>query len=234
MDALAGYGSDDSSSSASQQQQQEALSGLLNYSDNDDSSENEMKQMGSKLSNEKGSQKHSINSSSGGADRKRKRSWDNNAVAASTDDVLPPPPTSTDKSLIEWENDYTASYRAPPASVIQNPQLTRKLSALESGKESSISWAQHLKSQHEFHNPHFFDNVVTHFGIQHPLQSNVPSQEFQLYEFDLPAAEEQARIRKEQELQEQHERQQQQMSSHVVHAHRYGGDLQGRPRGMSM
>jgi hypothetical protein len=24
------------------------------------------------------------------------------------------------------------------------------------------------------------------------------------------------------------------MSSHVVHAHRYGGDLQGRPRGMSM
>ena len=217
MDALAGYGSDDSSSSesaaaASQQQAQQALSGLLHYSDNDESSENEIHQA------------ESNSSLSGGADRKRKRSCDSNAGAASTNDDLPPPPTSTNKSLIEWETDYTASYRAPPANVIQNLKLTRKLAALESsGKQSSVSWAQHLKSQHEFHNPHFFDNVVTHFGIEHPLQSNVPSRDFQLYEFDLPAAEEQARIRNEQKLQEQHnEKQQHEPSgSHVAHAPRY-------------
>lgn len=203
-----------------------SLSGLLNYSDDEESSDDEeTKATTSKTTNQQ-------QSSPPTPTRKKRRriSWDN----ASTDDVLPPPPTSFNKSLIQWDADYTASYRTPPKSVNTNPQLIQKLETLggqaDDNHSERVSWAQHLKSQHEFHNPHFFDNVVTHFGIQHPLQSNVQEDElnFQLYEYDLVAAEEQARIRQEQ-------RQHQEQSSVISqYAQAQFDRAMGRARGMSM
>jgi hypothetical protein len=103
--------------------------------------------------------------------------------------------------MVHWTRDYSASYRTAGDSsqVSVSPELIQKLKTLQSG---AVSWANHLKSQHEFHNPHFFDNIVSHFGIQAPLDSNLEHVSFHAYEFDLPAVEEQTRIR-------QHEQQQQ-------------------------
>lgn len=204
MDALAGYGSGSSSSSQDDATNDKtrpeisALSGLVDYSDDEGGSnevgdikkESEPATTSSSLSSNK---KASPSPKQG---NKRKRSWDN----AGTDNVLPPPPLSSNASLIQWDTDYTAEYRSPPSSVISDAALAQKLASLDS---DSVSWAQHLKSQHEFHNPHFFDSVVTHFGIQRPLDSNLQEPSYQRYEYDLPAAEEQARIRQEQERQEQ-------------------------------
>lgn len=62
--------------------------------------------------------------------------------------------------------------------------------------------ADRLKSQHDFHNPAFFQTVVQHFGIQEPLGSTVPCEtSFQAYEYDLLAAEANVRILQQQQQQ---------------------------------
>ena len=40
-------------------------------------------------------------------------------------------------------------------------------------KETFLCWADHLRAQHEFHNPHFFASVVEHFGVKESLGSVV-------------------------------------------------------------
>jgi HCNGP-like protein len=179
MEALAGYGSDDSSLSSSNgdAQKKPALSRLVDYSDDESSAEGDSPT------------KKEI----GNAIRKRKRSWDNGGTA----DILPPPPLSS-SSMIHWTKDYSSRYRTAGDSSQVSAELIQKLETLRSG---AVSWAHHLKSQHEFHNPHFFDDVVTHFGIQAPLDSNIEKLSFQKYEFDLPAVEEQARIRQQEQQQ---------------------------------
>lgn len=57
--------------------------------------------------------------------------------------------------------------------------------------------AEQLKSQHEFHNPAFFQNLVQHFGIKDELGGGVES--FHSYEFDLVRLEEEARMRQQQQ-----------------------------------
>jgi hypothetical protein len=101
--------------------------------------------------------------------------------------------------MVHWTRDYSASYRTAGDSSQVSPELIQKLKTLQSG---AVIWANHLKSQHEFHNPHFFDNIVSHFGIQAPLDSNLENISFQAYEFDLAAVEEQTRIRQQEQQQQ--------------------------------
>ena len=230
MDALAAYGSDDSSaeSSASSTDNEAsngtattgkpALASLLDYSDDGESSDSGSDTKETPFPTKK--------DNSPVAQRKRKRDWDNSC----TDNVLPSPPLSSTTSLIQWDTDYTAHYRTVPSQTLNEtrPELIHKLSLLSDGN-SVVSWAQHLKSQHEFHNPHFFDNVVSHFGIQKPLDSNLATTQFQLYEYDLLAAEQHARIRQEQERQRSAV-----VEASTRFAQQHFEQALRKPRGMSM
>jgi hypothetical protein len=191
MDALGAYGSDDSSLSSSSNgdaRKKPALSRLVDHvhsdNNNDDSSDNGRFPVEGENCN-------------GHVSRKRKQICHETKTADI--DILPAPPLSSN-SMVGWTRDYSASYRTAGDSSQVSPELIQKLETLQSG---SVSWANHLKAQHEFHNPHFFDNVVSHFGIQAPLDSNVEKNvSFQTYEFDLPAVEEQARIRQQEQQQQ--------------------------------
>ena len=204
MDALAAYGSDDDSSSQESNGRSApsaALTGLIAYSDDEDS--------GDEQKNETRVTRTTKKDTTSAAARKRKRSWDN----AGTDDTLPPPPLS-DTSMIHWTTDYTADYRTAQDTSQVSPDLVEKLEGMRSdGSNVVVSWAKHLKSQHEFHNPHFFQNVVSHFGIQNDLGSHIKGESFQLFEFELAAAEEQARIR------DQERQQQETMASNYAKQH---------------
>ena len=107
------------------------------------------------------------------------------------DTVLPPPPLGND-SIIKSEVDhFTSKYGTLLDSTVEMPAKLQQLS-------SSTNWADQLKSQHEFHNPAFFQTVVEHFGIQDVLGSNMECQEtLHDYEFDLVRLEEEARIRQQ-------------------------------------
>jgi hypothetical protein len=120
------------------------------------------------------------------------------ADIANSTSLFPPPPLSND-SLITSDVDYfTPKYGIPLAS---NGKLPLKLLELSS---SSTIWAEKLKSQHEFHNPAFFQTAVQKFGIQNALGSTMTCLEtMHEYEFDLIQLEEEARIRQHQQWQQQ-------------------------------
>lgn len=67
-------------------------------------------------------------------------------------------------------------------------ELSQKVDRLSKSLKG-VSWADHLKSQLEFHNPHFFESVVEHFGIAKPLGSLGAAEEdvaqLQYYELEL-------------------------------------------------
>jgi len=93
-----------------------------------------------------------------------------------------PPTTSTHgPSMVHWDEDYLSgplveSELAERYKRECQAQVARKLSEIESNKGS---WADHLKEQHEFHNPHFFSSVVELFGIQDHLGSSLGSPEIE-------------------------------------------------------
>mmetsp|Transcript_31936 Transcript_31936/g.48998 ORF Transcript_31936/g.48998 Transcript_31936/m.48998 type:complete len:235 (+) Transcript_31936:77-781(+) len=129
--------------------------------------------------------------------RKRKRRWDNNP---DTFEVLPPPSLS-ESSLILWNEDYISSTFRNLSTACANVDLQQKLDHLRE-KSKNTSWAEQLMSQQEFHNPHFFENAIAHFGIRDPLGSTIPfGGSLQEFEFNVMATEEQTRIRQQQQQQ---------------------------------
>ena len=101
--------------------------------------------------------------------------------------ILPSAPTGSCLSMIVWDKDYLsihdnqqerkANSTCFSLDITISPLLAGKLQRL--ANSSKVNWADHLKSQQEFHNPHFFESVVEHFGIQHPLGSLVFNPEIQ-------------------------------------------------------
>ena len=109
--------------------------------------------------------------------------------------ILPPPPLGMESIVMSDTDHFSATYATPIEEVVPMPP---KLEELQS--QSTTNWALKLKSQHEFHNPGFFQNVIQHVGIQDELGTNTFSQEqFQPYEYDLLKLEEEARMRQQQQ-----------------------------------
>jgi hypothetical protein len=165
MDALAGYGSDSSSSSSEgsngkTNNHKSALSGLLG-SASDDSDEQSKPQSP--------------------PPPKRLRMEETQKL------VLPPPPLDKKQSMIYWDVNYlVGAVRSADklTTTTSTSELSQKLEGLANSLK--VSWADHLKAQHEFHNPHFFESVVEHFGIAKPLGSQIRNDvSTKEYELDL-------------------------------------------------
>ena len=210
MDALAGYGSDSDSSSENNRQTAGTLSTLLgNDSDSEDNSTGDT---GVKAK-EPPSKRLKVSADEDISDEKEV-----------VPDILPPPQlyaaTTDDKSfnrfrsLSLYPKDYTVELREKLSQQLKSQmdgqnekeqQLSNKLDQMyqtfqsnSSDTVSSIaktsSFATHLKSQHQFHNPHLLKDIISHFEIQ-PLQSNVGNK-FAGFEYvdRLMGAEERSRI----------------------------------------
>jgi hypothetical protein len=185
MDALAGYGSDDSSSaSSSGPNKSEApaassLSGLLgNVSD---ASEDESAAVDRPTTGE----------SQPPPAKKPKMAGASNsdAITTSKPTLLPEPILSKGEndSWIYWKTNYLrrpllgndhhrlSLLQLDDAPSIQELQENlQRLAQNDNNTDAHQNWADRLRSQHEFHNPHFFATVVEHFGIQDPLGSAFP------------------------------------------------------------
>lgn len=179
-------------------QKKSGLAGLLgDYSDDDD--DVDAKHENQSLQPAKADASKAVPSDE--MSRKRQRRWDspksapapNEAVrvpSASVSHLFPPPPISDDHIMIEWNEDYvTAKQSSRTGSLKQvTSEKIQQISA-------ETSWAQQLKKQHDFHNPHFFESVVEQFGIQNEMGSNLPNEEqLEEWEFDLVKYEEKARV----------------------------------------
>mmetsp|Transcript_80585 Transcript_80585/g.121081 ORF Transcript_80585/g.121081 Transcript_80585/m.121081 type:complete len:178 (-) Transcript_80585:64-597(-) len=164
MDALAGYGSGSSSESEAAGQKKNPLSGLIGTAsdDDDESSQDErpVKPPPTKRQRKEEPQRPSF-----------------------------PVPDTTKHSVTLWDTNYLSEkkqYTTDSSGGGNNQGLSDKLEKL--AKSLKISWAHHLKEQHEFHNPHFFESVVEHFGITDPLGSQMfgeISRPLQPYEVEL-------------------------------------------------
>jgi hypothetical protein len=215
MDALGTYGSDESDSDVSpkagesqetndkKSQKKSDLAGLLgDYSDDDDD-DDDVKHENQNLQPAKEGKVVSLDAPS----RKRQRRWDspksatapNEAIPpASVSHPFPPPPTSDDRIMTEWNEDYlTAKQSSMTRSLKKVSEKLQKLSA-------ETSWAQQLKKQHDFHNPHFFESVVEQFGIRDEMGSNLPNEEQLVeWEFDLVKYEEHSRVLEQAQFQQE-------------------------------
>lgn len=208
MDALGDYGSDDGSS-ASESEHRDAnaeitenksgktasLSGLLGtYSDPSSDDDDDVKDTSTatKNSSVKLEEKDNVNScdSAGSPQAKKQRVMNDDVVRTGGKPALPPPHLGS-TSIGLWEEDFVSKRREKPnrsgSNGIQiSSQLSDKLQRLSSTTASTAtSWAEHLKAQREFHNPHFFTSVVEHFGIECALGSQVTSNTVK--DFDLDA-----------------------------------------------
>jgi hypothetical protein len=210
MDAMGAYGSDESDNDVlpkageSQEtndknsRQNSGLAGLLgDYSDDDDDDDDDVKDENQSLQTAKEGASKAVPSDE--TSRKRQRRWDspkdatasNEAIpSASLSHPFPPPPTSDDRIMIEWNEDYVTAKQSSRTESLKKV-TSKKLQQIS----AETSWAQQLKKQHDFHNPHFFESVVEQFGIRDEMGSNLPNKE-QLaeWEFDLVKYEEQARV----------------------------------------
>jgi hypothetical protein len=106
--------------------------------------------------------------------------------------MLPAPPitATSGASMIHWDIDYLAQLSPinKDPHEMRTSKLAQKLEKLSRTVGSKKTWADHLKTQQEFHNPRFFQSVVDHFGIQRPLGSQAKyanSVALQDYEVDL-------------------------------------------------
>ncbi len=172
MDALAGYGSDDSSASCSsslsfpkaqQVAKNDGIVGLLgtcSESDENDSS--------------------GIKAPAPPSKKPR----------MATSYKLPEPLLAKDEndSWILWKTNYLEKpihEQLRLGGLPATQQLQENLQRLAQNIGNIPSWAEHLQAQHEFHNPHFFESVVEHFGIQDPLASWLSEPGVREYERNL-------------------------------------------------
>lgn len=196
MDALAGYGSDSNDSMVAG----DSIDLLGHYSSSsgddgkrDDCDGAEEKQLNVNENNSPGD-----TLADGDQPKKRRRRWDNpdgakiNNNILNADCVLPPPTflstSTTDdhpfQSLTLFKKDHTTDLRVKIAQQLQSHQTLQdnteasstniQLNTLRENFSSSStkSFANHLKSQHDFGNPYLLKNVIDHFGIN-PLESHV-------------------------------------------------------------
>lgn len=206
MDGLAGYGSD-SDSSQEAKQPTRALVGLLgDYSDDDSHHGGTTSAAASEPPSKRS--KHNENAGS------------DVVVEEKIPDILPPPKlngdiTSRDHFQSVTSKDYTVQLREKLSnqlkSLMKEPQsekhqqLSKKLEQMyqtfhssdtipNNDSEEIKSFASHLKSQHQFHNPHLSKDIISHFEIS-PLSSHVGNT-FSGFEYinRLMGAEERSRV----------------------------------------
>jgi hypothetical protein len=179
MDALGGYGSDSSSEEetpAKAVTQSNSMVALLGEASSDDSD----------------------NGGANNADKtpkppaKRQKFEASKMTNESPRPMLPAPPitATSGASMIHWDIDYLAQLSpiSKDPHEMRTSKLAQKLEKLSATVGSKKTWADHLKTQQEFHNPRFFQSVVDHFGIQRPLGSQAKyanSVALQDYEVDL-------------------------------------------------
>lgn len=164
MDALGGYSDSDDDDSHKETPTNHILGGLLaNYSDEDD-------EYNSKCSKE-------VKDSSSPDKKRAKITGVKNNVGPVTS--LPPPTLLCDSfstpfmSLFEFNKNYTKILPDTPSnyntnesttSTSSNEKLNELYQSLTSSSESK-SFASHLQSKKDFHNPHMFPSIISHFNI---------------------------------------------------------------------
>lgn len=168
MDALAGYGSDDSSSSASSSAGRKEDQAAAPPLEKPGHPPIKKPKVGAKLSTDS----------------------DAACTTSKPGIQLSRPPLSKDEKdpWIYWKVNYlhrplgkdqrhsafSLGDDAPSSRDLQ--ENLRRLSHKDNHAVDAAdlkNWADRLRSQHEFHNPHFFASVVEHFGIQDPLGSAI-------------------------------------------------------------
>jgi hypothetical protein len=179
MDALGGYGSDSSSEEetpAKAVTQSNSMVALLGEASSDDS--------------DNGGANNAAKTPKPPA--KRQKFEASKMTNESPRPMLPAPPitATSGASMIHWDIDYLAQLSpiSKDPHEMRTSKLAQKLEKLSATVGSKKTWADHLKTQQEFHNPRFFQSVVDHFGIQRPLGSQAKyanSVALQDYEVDL-------------------------------------------------
>jgi len=212
MDVLAqGYGSDSSDESAEKKSQTLGL--LANYLDGSSSSEDE--HVNDAVKNPLGTsetfaaENNESTCTTGTQPCRKKLKLSSETKPAETSCGLPPPPllspSSSDPSssrdnLILFSKNYLTDRLQYKASNTDN-QLQEKLERMHQHKNSGRSFAEQLKCQKDFGNPHMFPSTIEHFGID-PLVSNASNFKttFEGFEFidRLMVKEEENRIREAQ------------------------------------
>ncbi len=191
MDALAqGYGSDsssedDSSQPAARPPAKPSTLGLLaNYSDDsdvDDASDKEQtKARGQTPTTSIGHDKLSpqIEAAIDPPAKKQRLSNEIDNEEEQQGGLLPPPQLlqSTTKHSINAPILFRKNYlehKRKYTTTNQNHELCEKLNQLRQNQTSGLgSFAQQLKSQKEFGNPHMFTSIIKHFGID-PMETNI-------------------------------------------------------------
>jgi hypothetical protein len=183
MDALAGYGSDDSSVSEARPvpPAKTGLSGLVGDVSDDSEDGGHEREC-----------KASTNPEQPPPTKKLKVQSPPQSEQTSVK-LLPPPILSTSESdpIIYWkinylqqpvrEGDLLLDEKVPTVEELK-AKLQKLASNLSPGE---TCWADHLRAQHEFHNPHFFSSVVEHFGLKDSLGSFVDTRVVQDYDRQL-------------------------------------------------
>lgn len=199
MDALSGYGSDDSEDDALLHTS--ALSALVAYDDDDDEDDTE-----------------EVHKRPPPKKLKLSEPTPNPTIVsvASSSKMLPPPPLGNHSLITSEVDHFSLNYGSQPLdSAIPVPLKLQQLQLQRSSRSTKttlnnnntanttakFSWAEEIKSQHDFCNPALFETAVQNFGICNVLGSNITCQETVMedYEFDLVRLEEEARIRQQQQ-----------------------------------
>jgi hypothetical protein len=216
-----GYGSDSSDGSAEKKSQTLGL--LANYSDDSStcSSEDDGDREDDAVMNPLGTCDTENNSSTNSGNQSlrkgnssftaetspsiKKRKLSSETKSADTNCGLPPPQlllpsSSADPSLdnlfIFSKNYLTNKLQYKISNT--DSQLQIKLEQMHQHTNSGISFAEQLKCQQDFGNPHMFPSAIEHFGID-PLESNASDLKATFGEFEfidrLMVKEEENRIR---------------------------------------
>ena len=191
MDALADYGSDDDSSTNKEETTENqsevkpsSLSGLLGAYSDPSSSDSDGDDGSAVAAQTRPAIRQETGRESDSPQTKKLRVSPKTCDQKEEVSLLPPQLGSS--SIILWEEDFVSKPRQH-ASVCERlstpPQLADKLQKL-SATTSTTSWADHLKAQREFHNPHFFKSVVKHFGIQRALGNHINNCATKDYDLD--------------------------------------------------
>ena len=87
--------------------------------------------------------------------------------------ILPAAPDQS-ASMVLWKTDYLSNEPQPPTDAKSTDNLRfSKFEKMVAAQEydSQRGWAAHLRKQNEFHNPHYIQSVIEHFGIKEILGS---------------------------------------------------------------
>jgi hypothetical protein len=112
--------------------------------------------------------------------------------------LLEPPPLSEDSMLFGDIDLFSSKYTPICQSNLLNKNNNQP--RIDSSCVPT-SWVHQIQSEHEFHNPAFFQSALQNLGIKDELGTNASCQEIiYSYEYDLVRLEEEARIRQYQNV----------------------------------